>query len=37
VVEGREIDDKLEEMYIHAGRVSVLGICDFQGSFEDGF
>jgi hypothetical protein len=37
MIERRETIDKFEEMYISKRGVSVLRICDFQGSIEDGF
>lgn len=36
VVEGREIVDQFEKVYVSKGRVSVLGICNIQGGLEYG-
>jgi hypothetical protein len=36
VVEGREITNKFEEVYLSEGGVGILGFCGFQGRIEDG-
>ena len=36
MIEGRQVIDQFEEMYISTDKISVLGISDFQGRIEDG-